>query len=280
MARKVAAPKSTGGGGSTIEGQVAAWYLLHMLAGIEPFDGKGKIKSIRFQARVADWYIDDLLLELHSPAGSARAAISSKSGTSDGVQKYLPPNELLLDCWEQYLKPGASKFDPSRDVLVLAQGPLTVEERLAVDTAIQAAQNVPLTAIDDEIFVAGFTNEQTRTFFRGFAMPDGLPADVPRPSDPSDARASVLLRAVRVVDFDFELLESDRKARALWMAREMVPQWLRGRRAGALGATTRDGRRMAAATRWNSCRPPGTARRVASAGNCAQGTSELQASLG
>lgn len=219
MPKKVAAPKSTGGGGSTVEGQVAAWYLLHMLAGIEPFDGKGTIRSIRFQARVADWDLDDLLLELSNPSGSARAAISSKSSPSDGVQSYLPPKEFLQSSWEQYLKPGLSRFDPTRDVLVLAQGPLEVEERLVIDTAIQAAQNAALTPIDEKILVEGFTNEHVRTFFRGFAIPEVLPDDIARPSD---ARPSLLLRAVRIVDFDFERQVSARKREALWFAREMV----------------------------------------------------------
>ena len=65
MAKKVATPKQTSGGGFTFENKVAAYYAVQMLLAYEAFDAeKGKIVRVDFQTRVKGWYLDDILLKL------------------------------------------------------------------------------------------------------------------------------------------------------------------------------------------------------------------------
>src|SRR3989339_169931 len=126
MAKKVAPPKSTGGGGFVFEDKVCAWFLAHMLAGEPPLDTTlGTLDRIDFQTRVDGWYLDDLLLTLSGPSGTRRCALSVKSNTQFGVA--TAPPDFVKAAWEQFLHEGSDVLNEAENYLGIATAPISGE---------------------------------------------------------------------------------------------------------------------------------------------------------
>ena len=110
MAKSVATPKQTGGGGYTFEDAVIARFLLFMLAGRHPLDAEdGAIETVGFQKRVVGWLFDDAVLALRSIQGTRHFALSVKSNAQVTAQGF--PEEFVRTVWEHWLRIGTDKFD-------------------------------------------------------------------------------------------------------------------------------------------------------------------------
>ncbi|HZH77114.1 MAG TPA: hypothetical protein VEY88_13870, partial [Archangium sp.] len=114
MAREIASPKSSGGGGYNFEDEVSAWWMLNLLAGRSLLGPRaGPPTRLRFQARADGWLLDDLVADFAPRDGPVRAAISVKSG--DVLKASRAPQDFVRDCWELHLTSREAGFDASRD---------------------------------------------------------------------------------------------------------------------------------------------------------------------
>src|SRR4051794_10945284 len=97
----------------------------------------GAPKRVRFPARGDGGAPGGTVAEFDTGRGPARAAVSVKSGQE--LKKGQAPASFVEDCWSQSLQPGATRFDPTRDRLVLATlvAPATTEQ--AINLALQRA---------------------------------------------------------------------------------------------------------------------------------------------
>ena len=213
MAKQVATPKQTGGGGFAFEDQVGAWFLLLMLLGEKPFpESTGLIKQVCFQKRVDGWLLDDLVLHLRDAATESKAAISVKSNAQLTQAGF--PKEFVRDIWEQ--SSGGDPFDVAHDLLCLATTPVEGKIRTAWNGLEKKAAVADENAFEARLSTPNYSNQIERDFFASLACPSDLAASK------TSADTVRLLRQVRHIEFDFELLSSDRASAALAMCREAL----------------------------------------------------------
>jgi hypothetical protein len=123
MAKNVAAPKTTAGGGFTFEDQVIGWLLAHMLAAEPLSDSLGSVERLDFQTRVDKWFLDDVLVTLRRNGNvTSRFPLSIKSNLQ--FSKSSAPTEFVTAAWEHFLHEGTTKFDLATDYLGLVTSPL------------------------------------------------------------------------------------------------------------------------------------------------------------
>jgi hypothetical protein len=121
MAKKQAPTKLTGGAGFNFEDDVAARFLLDMLAGIASFGVEyGQIVQVDWQVRDADWLLEDLALTLQSAVGRRTAALSIKSDRQ--ITEAGFPDDFVQAVWEQWLHVASEAFKEGRDLLGMATG--------------------------------------------------------------------------------------------------------------------------------------------------------------
>jgi hypothetical protein len=227
MAREIASPKSSGGGGYNFEDEVSAWWVLNLLAGRCPLDTRaGPPTRLRFQARADDWLLDDLVADFARRDGPVRAAISVKSG--DVLKASRAPQDFVRDCWEQHLNPRGTGFDASRDYLVLITSRLSKRHRDTVDDALQKALHESPERLDERLRKKSWCSQEVRTFIDSFACPPDLPGAHPV----HGKKAGALLKAVRFLEFDFTRVDAGSRADALRLCRELVES---GEEAASLG---------------------------------------------
>ena len=124
MARSVAAPKITGGGGFVFENCVCAWFLACMLVEEPPFEPElGVPVRVDFQTRPDGWLLDDILVTTVAGSRRHRIALSIKSNAQFTATS--APSDFVTDVWEQWLHIGSSVFHRTKDFLGLVTGPLS-----------------------------------------------------------------------------------------------------------------------------------------------------------
>lgn len=210
MSDNIASPKSTGGGGYTYEDCVGAWWLLHLLSGAAPFDGLGAPSSVRFQARVDGFRLDDHVLE----CANGRVLASVKSVSQ--VTANEAPADFVRACWIQVAQTGESRFDPTRDLAVLVQPRLSAAAREVSRDATLLAQGDPL-HVHQRVAEPGWTNDAVRVYVRSFEVPDGV-----RDQIRANAVPGFVLQAVRILEMDFDSPASIEETRALRFAQDLV----------------------------------------------------------
>ncbi|MFY0524036.1 hypothetical protein ACN28I_12990 [Archangium gephyra] len=217
MAREIASPKSSGGGGYNFEDEVSAWWMLNLLAGRCPLDTRaGPPTQLSFQARADGWLLDDLVANFAPRDGPVRAAISVKSG--DVLKASRAPQDFVRDCWEQHLNPRETGFDASQDYLVLITSRLSKRHRDTVDDALQRALHESPERLDERLRKKSWCSQEVRTFIESFACPPDLPGAHPV----HGKKAGALLKAVRFLEFDFTRVDAGSRADALRLCRELV----------------------------------------------------------
>ena len=117
MAKEVATPKQTSGGGFTFEEKVAANYLLKMLAKHPPLNStEGLIERVHFQTRVDGWFLDDMVLDLvDAKQNQHQLAISVKSNVQIDESGF--PREFVTAVWEHWLHQGTPSFTAASSTL-------------------------------------------------------------------------------------------------------------------------------------------------------------------
>lgn len=90
MAKEVATPKQTAGGGFVFEDKVVGYFLVWMLSGSSPFTTDGPIERIDCQVDADGWKgFDDLLITTKQADERRRYALSIKSNRQ--FTKDAPP---------------------------------------------------------------------------------------------------------------------------------------------------------------------------------------------
>jgi len=208
MAKGVAPPKSTGGGGFVFEDKVCAWFLAHMLSDEPPLDVGGRIERVNFQARPEGWFLDDLVITIHDDP-QRRFALSIKSNTQ--FTGDAAPSDFVEIAWEQFLGEGSSAFDASADLIGLVTTPLAPDLRQAVEFVLSTARTGDPTTLPERYEAKKWANDTKRALFRSFACPE----DLAQKHSITEADTGRLLARLRFLQFDFESTPSESEKQAI-----------------------------------------------------------------
>jgi len=199
MAKSVATPKQTGGGGYTFEDAVIARFLLFMLAGRHPLDVEdGTIEAVGFQKRVSGWLLDDVVFELRSTPGTRHFALSVKSNEQVTAQGF--PEEFVRTVWEHWLRIGTDKFDRVNDYLGLVPSSLDNRVRTAWHGLLGKARRAEADDFQSRLETGGYANDIERSIFKSLQCPSDLVSGNEQVGPTATAR---LLARLRLFDFDF-----------------------------------------------------------------------------
>lgn len=199
MAKSIATPKQTGGGGFTFEDAVIARFLLLMLAGQHPLDAEdGAIEAVGFQKRVSGWLLDDVVLELRTTQETRHFALSVKSNEQVTEQGF--PDEFVRTIWEHWLQISTDKFDRVSDYLGLVSSSLDSGVRTAWHGLLGKARKTEADDFQSRIETGGYANDIERSIFKSLQCPSDL---VSGNGDVGPAATARLLSRLRLLDFDF-----------------------------------------------------------------------------
>ena len=197
MARNVATPKQTAGGGYTFEDKVSASFLLKMLTGDYPLSAEeGQVEAVRFQKRVDGWFLDDLVLLLRRPDDSTcTLAASVKSNTQITESGF--PADFRDAVWEQRLHVGTQQFDVNSDYLSLVTSNIELEVKTAWDGLLTKAIEADATQFAARLATINYSNNIERAIFSSLHCP--LAIDALK----TTADTTELLKRLRYFQFDF-----------------------------------------------------------------------------
>lgn len=197
MAKNVATPKQTAGGGFTFEDKVSASFMLKMLSGDNPLTAEdGQVEVIRFQKRADGWFLDDLVLELRRPdSSSCRLAASVKSNSQ--ITKSGLPADFRDAVWEQRLHLGTKQFDVNSDYLSLVTSPIELEVKTAWDGLLTKAIASDVTLFAARLDTANYSNKIERAIFTSLHCPPTIDASI------TQVDTTELLQRLRHFQFDF-----------------------------------------------------------------------------
>lgn len=203
MTRRKAPVGLTGGSGFWFEDQLAARLLLDMLAGYFPLGVDfGRLTRLHWQAHEKGWLFDDLVGEFDAAGRNRTAGLSIKSDrqvTENGF-----PKEFGEAAWTQVLGlDGAHALEPEADAIVLVVGQLAnsvdaawtklLRESLAATAERMLARLAPTASSGAQ------SSARERTLFESLRCPSSLRRD----SGTDDVATLTLVRAVRVLSFDY-----------------------------------------------------------------------------
>ena len=90
-------PASRGGAGVYIEGELGAFYLLALLAQVDPRGLPGsRLEAVRFQGADQGYALDDIVLHASTEAGPCLLEVQSKREIS-----FAPKDDVFADVCDQ-----------------------------------------------------------------------------------------------------------------------------------------------------------------------------------
>lgn len=202
MPREAATGYETGGGGTNFEREVAASYLLAMMARSPVLNEPGStLATVSFQVRGGGWLFDDLLLELED-CNQARIAVSVKSG---GLMSGSNWTETRSDAYEM-LKAG-DPFRIGQDKLLVETSSIPEVTHAKLATLLSLASGIAPENLHERIIRADPTiAPEVRDYYsRSCSPPAALTnaQDYPVPA--------VLLKHLIIRRSDLRELQSDRR---------------------------------------------------------------------
>lgn len=216
MARKVATIKQTSGEGFSFEEEVGAYYAVNMLAATEPFGaGKGTIVKICRQQRAKGFYLDDIVLTIHSEASKSQIALSVKSNAQ--FSRVSAPRDFVEDIWEQFLCSDSPSFDRDSDHMGLITSPQPSPQKTNIQTLLRLAKSQEPHDLQSNIGVEGYVSRETKLLFSSFECPENLTRDSGHSLGPAD-----ILRRIYVLEFDFGNDVSDKQKEAISICRSLL----------------------------------------------------------
>lgn len=216
MAKQVATPKQTSGGGFTFEDKVAAYYAVQMLLACEVFEAeKGKITRIDFQTRVKGWYLDDVLLKLQSYEKESHIAFSVKSNSQFG--KTVAPSDFIKAIWEQALHIGSNIFDNSSGMMGLVTSCQPAPQKDAIQKILNFAKQHDPKELENGLHVKGYTSKDVRSLFESFKCPKEL-----MKYNGDKWSSAHILKCLYIIEFDFENDVSNNESQAITFCREFL----------------------------------------------------------
>jgi hypothetical protein len=199
MAREVAPPKVTGGGGFVFEDKVAAYFLSCLLSGQPLLNPElGTLSRIDFQTGVDRWFLDDILLTLVFNGETRQCAFSIKSNQQ--FTQNAAPSEFVSRAWEQFLHQGTLRFNRDRDLLGLGVSSLPQNLADQLYELLHWARHQDPESLPGRLAAPGFGSDVKRRLFDSFACPEELAAK----HGVGKRNIGELLRCVQVLTFDFE----------------------------------------------------------------------------
>lgn len=193
-------PYSTGGGGEQFESKVAAYYLSVMLArtSVRGLDA-GPLTTVGFQTGPEDWLLDDLLLAVGSGGLVRRLALQVRSNFSPTASD-KGFQEIRSKAWRLFLGQTPVQFDPSRDRMGIATGPLGSGVKGQLLELLGWAKSLH----DPKIFFSRARQPRVSSAAkRGYLDLFSCPTDICGEQGPSEAQFHQFLRCLVVIDFDF-----------------------------------------------------------------------------
>lgn len=216
MAKKLATVKQTSGGGFSFETKVSAYYAIQMLLAVEVFGPeKGQIVRIDFQNRSKGWYLDDILLTVHSGQADSKVALSVKSNSQFG--KTVAPEDFIEAIWEQYLHVESDVFAYESDMMGLITSCQPSPPKDAIQQILKFAKNQQSEELNTNLSIEGYTSRETEALFRSFSCPSQWTK-----SNASNHGPAHILKYLYVIERDFENDISEDEARAVVWCRDFL----------------------------------------------------------
>ena len=209
MPKKLASPKTTGGGGHSFETKVGAYFVANMIADRPPFNPEdGLLCRIDFQTRADGWYLDDLLLTLERGGARHKREFSVKSNAQFTTKQ--APADFVQACWEQFLHEGSATFDREKDLLGIVVDVLGQSVSEALSGLRKKALALDSADLARRIVQPNYASQVERDLFGSFGCPSALATR--HSVGPQDTGR--LLERVLVAEFDFERADSARRREA------------------------------------------------------------------
>jgi hypothetical protein len=217
MAKEIAAPKVTGGGGFGFEDKVVAYLLACLLTDQPSLDPRfGTIQRLDFQVRVDEWLLDDVLITLGPEPDRRRCAMSVKSNRQFSAD--AAPAEFVTAAWEIFLNPARIHFDRTKDLLGIATSPLGASLHHQLHELLSWARAQQSDDLWRRVATPGYGNDEKRELLKSFVCPDFLAVYHGR----TDEGTGELLKCVQHLAFDFGSEPSNDLARAVALCRTAV----------------------------------------------------------
>ena len=202
----IATRRSTAGTGFDFEDCVAAWFLLHALAG-RNLPVEGNVQRLQMQTGSLRWDIDDQLVTTRDETVVRRLAISCKANVQ--VSANGLPESFAAQAWRLWTK-ADSPFDRGTDRLALAtQGPHQGFQSAWSDTKRFAAG-------DDAALALGqiAANQRYKKIFDNLRTAAGATV--------TDADVLGLIGCIDVLSFDFQQVPSKDERDSIAVARSLL----------------------------------------------------------
>ncbi|MDD1957095.1 hypothetical protein NP552_18825 [Pseudomonas sp. 8209] len=207
-------PVGRGGAGAYIEGELGAFYLLSLLAGIEPRGLPGsRIQRVRFQGTELGYSLDDLVVHGLSDAGETLLEIQSKRTIT-----FSPKDTVFKDVCSQIARSSGHGIPETQHQLAVA----TQRTSRAISGPYQDVLQWARTADSGTEFfrrlsAKGVAGSEMRRFgetFRANLVEAGVPDD--------DSILWGFLRRFLIMEFDFESGAPLTRTYALSIARHVL----------------------------------------------------------
>ena len=211
MAKSIAPPKATGGGGFVYEAKVAAFYMSLMLSGESPFGKEsGVITRIDLQTGVDGWLLDDILLTLKDANGLIhKAAISVKSNLQFSANKV--PDEFVKLAWQQFLHEGTTVFDSENDLLGLVTLPLSSRLRKQLNELSQKSRKQEPSDLASRLTISRYGSGAERDLLASLSCP----GDLAQKHGITSNETGKLLARLEFPEFDFDSPSSRDESQAI-----------------------------------------------------------------
>jgi hypothetical protein len=211
---QASSPVGRGGAGTYIEGELGAFYLLQMLAGIEARGlPDARIECVQFQGVDQGYALDDLIVHGASEKGSSLLEIQSKRTIS-----FAPKDATFAEVCGQIARSAPPAAPSDRHLLAVA----TQRTSFAISGPYQDVLEWARTATNGADFfkrlaakgVAGKAMRDFATAFRTHLVDAGLTDD--------DEVIWGVLRRFLILEFDFESGAPLARTHALALARQVL----------------------------------------------------------
>lgn len=217
MDKSIAPTKLTGGGGFEFEDKVAAYFLSLLLSKRPPLDPLfGTITQIRFQVRVDNWFLDDMLLALDDGIAQRYCAFSIKSNTQ--FSQTSAPSDFVRNAWMQYLETEGGPFTHDQDRMGLITTPLPTETKTNIENILNKSRMQAPAELYKHILEEGYVSREARSLFLSFKCPD----DLAKKHSKDENSIGELLSHLEHLEFDFEHTSSLKLNETISILREAL----------------------------------------------------------
>lgn len=207
-------PASSGPAGSLFEAQVAASYMLAMLAGAPPRGlPDALVESVQVQAAPEGFPMDDVVVHARHADGAA-AVLEVQVKRTVGFTRSDPVFAAVVG---QAASAHGDGGDPVRHELAVAVARSARTALGSCHDVLTWARNTTATQLFARLAHPGVANEQMRAFaeaFRSNLAKAGAPCD--------DAMTWALLRRFQILPFDFDVVGSEWEQLMLERARRLL----------------------------------------------------------